>query len=66
MLGQSGLLSVMGDERVQEVDALSDRHVASFTEDRVRDEHVPVGCCCDVIPASRLFDVYNCRKNSYA
>jgi len=63
---QSSLLLVMGDERVQEVDALSDHPVASFTVDRASDEYVSVGCSCNVVPSFRVFDVYYCCKNSYA
>ena len=66
MLGQNALLLVMGDERVQEVDELSGHPVASFTVDRVSDEYVSVGCSCNVVPSSRVFDVYHCCKNSYA
>jgi hypothetical protein len=63
--GQSALPLAMVDERVQEVDALSDHPVASFIVDRASDEHISVGCSCNVVPSFRGFDVYYCCTNTY-
>ena len=65
-LGQSVLLLVMGDGRVQEVDGLSDLHAVSFIEDKANDEHVSLGSCHNVDPVIRVPDVCDCRKNTYA
>lgn len=65
MPSQSSLLLVMGDERVQEVDALSDHPVASFTVDRASDDNVSVGCSRNVVPSFRGFGVYYCCTNTY-